>query len=105
MSLTEKILDILPGTGNKKYRAIVGEGPRGEGRSRTIQFGDRRYEQYKDSTGLGLWTKKNHGDKTRRERYFLRHSGERSKRQAIAREIAKSDGKYNAKILSHKFLW
>lgn len=38
-----------------------------------LSFGDKRYEQFKDSTGLGLYSKLNHGDKRRRSLYRKRH--------------------------------
>ena len=70
-----------------------------------IHFGDSRYEQYRDSSGLGIYTHLNHGDKSRRKRYFLRHSGLSSKKEAIKKELKKSKGKLNARILSHIYLW
>lgn len=86
----------------KKYRAIVTE----DGDMyRLIDFGDNRYEQYKDSTKLKLYQSKNHGDKKRRRNYFMRHSGLPDKKVALEKEIKKSKGKYNAKILSHEYLW
>jgi hypothetical protein len=51
----------------KKYMLIY--------KGKTIHFGDSRYSQYRDSTPLKLYKKKDHFDKKRRERYFLRHSG------------------------------
>lgn len=41
----------------------------------SLHFGDDRYEQYKDSTGLGKFSHLDHGDKTRRESYRSRHKG------------------------------
>lgn len=45
---------------NKKYRAILPN-------NKTVDFGDSRYQQYKDTTGLGLYTNKDHLDKERRQ--------------------------------------
>ena len=71
----------------KKYRAIVTE----DGDLyRSIDFGDNRYEQYKDSTKLKLYEKQNHGDKKRRRNYFMRHSGVPDKKEALEKEIKKS---------------
>ena len=56
---------------NKKYNAILIN--RTTGRERRVAFGDSRYQQYKDTTGLGLYTKLDHGDATRREAYRSRH--------------------------------
>lgn len=68
---------------HKKYMAIFATGP-------AIHFGDNRYEQYKDSTHLGLYSHLNHLDKDRRRRYYSRHG------------TAK---KHSAKWFSHKYLW
>ena len=57
-----------------KYTAILIN--KETGRERLISFGHQDYQQYKDSTGLGLYTHKNHGDKDRRERYRERHKGD-----------------------------
>lgn len=73
--------------------------------SRPIHFGDTRYQQYKDSTGLGIYSNFDHMNMRRREMYFLRHSGVYDKDDAIKIELKKSRGKMNAKILSHMFLW
>jgi len=80
----------------KKYRATLTNG-------RTIDFGARGYAQYKDQ--IGKYASKDHGDRARRSRYFKRHSGVSSKAVALAKEKRKSNGKYNAKILSHEKLW
>ena len=40
---------------------------------RTVNFGDIRYEQFKDSTGLGLYTHLDHRDKERKKKYQNRH--------------------------------
>lgn len=87
---------------NKKYVAKV---ENTDGSIKTIHFGDNRYEQYRDSTPLKLYSNKNHGDKKRRSSYFKRHSGTENKSEAIKKEFKKSNGNYNAKILSHKYLW
>ena len=86
----------------KKYRAIVTSD---YDKYRNIDFGDNRYQQYKDSTKLKIYAKLDHGDKKRRKNYFMRHSGVPNKRDALKKEIIASNGKYNAKILSHKYLW
>jgi len=56
---------------NKKYNAVIQN--RQTGRTVKIPFGDSRYEQFKDSTGLGLWSHKDHGDYTRRQAYQERN--------------------------------
>ena len=97
--MREKILTIEKSKAkNKKYRAIVSNGKK----KRVVNFGDNRYEQFKDSTELQLYKHKNHGDKKRRKNYFKRHSGVKTKREALKKE--KGD-KITAKYLSHKYLW
>lgn len=40
-----------------------------------MHFGDTRYQHFKDSTGLKLWSKLDHGDAARRRAYRARHRG------------------------------
>lgn len=49
----------------KKYSVVSPKG-------KTIHFGASNMEQYKDSTGLGLYSHKDHGDKDRQKRYLAR---------------------------------
>ena len=61
-----------------------------------IDFGGIRkdgtpYPQFKDVTGLGLYTKYNTLDKEQRARYYKRHK--------------KTYGKYSADTMSKKYLW
>ena len=72
---------------------------------RKINFGDRRYQQYKDRTPLKLYASKNHFTRRRMRNYFNRHSGTKIRSVAIEKEKKKSNGYYNAKILSHEYLW
>jgi hypothetical protein len=53
----------------KKYDAIIED----KGIIKTISFGALGYQQYKDSTGLKLYSHLDHMDKARRERYRSRH--------------------------------
>lgn len=101
--MIERIVGIkLSKRKGKKYVATVQSK---EGRQRNIHFGARGYEQYKDSTRLRSFSSKDHNSRERRRRYFLRHSGVPDKRSALKKEIKRSRGKYNAKILSHIYLW
>jgi len=59
----------------------------------TIPFGDNRYEQFKDTTGLKLYSNKDHGDKKRRELYRARH----------AKDVR--EGYYSAGYFAMKYLW
>ena len=99
--LKEKIVNFKRGPFPKKYTATIKHGKK----TRKIHFGDRRYQQYKDRTPLGLYSRKNHGERKRMQNYFSRHSGTKKRGEAIKKEIAKSGGLYNAKILSHIYLW
>lgn len=85
----------------KKYVAIVKN--KETQKTRKINFGDSRYEQFKDSTPLKLYASQNHGDKKRRDAYFSRHSGTKNKQEAITKE--KASGLYSAKLLAHIYLW
>lgn len=81
----------------KKYRAVF--------KDYYIDFGDSRYGQFKDSA-LGLYSHLDHLDRKRRKAYFRRFSGVETKGAALASELEKvMGGRYNAKILSHLYLW
>ena len=69
---------------NKKYDAF-------QNGKYVVSFGDKRYQQYKDSTPLHYYSKLNHNDKKRRKLYYARH-GKTAKRGT-------------AKYFSHKYLW
>ncbi len=69
---------------HKKYKAVFKDG------RRSIHFGDIRYQHYKDSTPLQLYSKMNHLDPKRRRLYYIRHG---------------KATKYSAKYFSHKYLW
>ena len=87
----------------KKYTATVRNSY--TGKTRRINFGGLGYPQYKDRTKIGAYSHLDHADRARMGRYFLRHSGTRIRKDAIAKEKAKSGGLYTPKILSHLFLW
>ncbi len=69
---------------NKKYRVYLNNG-------KHVDFGDRRYQHFKDSTPLKLYSHLNHGDVERRHRYYARHN--------------KDYPQYSADWLSKKYLW
>ena len=80
---------------NKKYAIDLIDHKTGK-KIRTINFGGIRkngtpYDQFKDVTGLGVYTKYNTLDKEQRSRYYKRHK--------------KSYGKYSADAMSKKYLW
>lgn len=101
--MNETVIEIKQGKYPKKYTAIVKN--KTTKKTRVLHFGDQRYQQYKDRTKLNLYKQKNHGDRKRMQNYYSRHSGTKNKTDAIKHEIRKSDGYYNSKILSHKYLW
>ena len=101
--MKEIIVEFKKGPFPKKYTAFVKN--KKTKKVRMIHFGDRRYQQYKDRTKLGLYKHKNHGTRKRMRNYFNRHSGTKTRSNAIKKEKRKSRGFYTPKILSHKYLW
>ena len=69
----------------KKYKATFPDGT-------VVNFGQSSYPQYKDSTGLGLYSHKDHGDLARRDNFRKRHN--------CAQKPKKTAG-----YLSCKYLW
>ena len=75
-------------------------------KTRKISFGALGYQQFKDRTPLKLYKKSNHSNKKRQERYYgIFSRGIKNRKKAIEYEEKKSKGYYNAKILSHIYLW
>ena len=104
INMKEKIVNLKKSTiKGKKYTATVKN--INSDKERTLHFGGKGYEQFKDSTGLGHYSHVNHGTLKRKQNYFSRHSGEKTKRKAVIKELKKAKGCYNAKILSHIYLW
>jgi hypothetical protein len=56
---------------------------------KNVHFGDTRYQHFKDSTPLKLYSNLDHNDLTRKDNFYKRH--------------ANNDGP--ASLLSKKFLW
>ena len=52
---------------NKKYMVTTPSG------KKIVHFGDTRYQHYRDSTGLKLYSNLDHLDKKRRDNYRTRH--------------------------------
>jgi len=78
-------------TKNKKYDAVLIN--KATKKEKRIPFGASDYEQYKDSTSLGLYSSKDHNDKKRRDLYRLRH------------EKYLRSGFYSASYFSYFYLW
>ena len=78
---------------NKKYDAILMN--RDTGKNVRVPFGDSRYEQFRDNTGLGLFSHMDHGDNIRKRNYWDRHR----------REINDGIDNYTAGSFALKYLW
>lgn len=76
-------------TKNKKYDAILRHTT---GRIKRIPFGDKRYEHFRDSTGLGIYSNLDHGDRKRQINYLKRHANT-------------SDNLYSSSYFSANYLW
>ena len=76
----------------KKYDAILEDVK--TKRTQRVPFGSRQplYQQYKDSTGLKLYSRLDHGDEERRKNYLARHEKTRHK-------------KFSPSWFSWQFLW
>ena len=102
--MKEKIIKFEKSPINgKKYRAFVRDYK--TKRVRHIDFGASDYQQYKDRVPLKLYAHNDHGTRKRMRNYFNRHSGTPIRSKAIEKERKNSKGYYNAKILSHEYLW
>jgi len=101
--MKETIIKFEKGKQKKKYTATVRH--KSTKKTRKLSFGHKDYQQYRDSTPLGLYKGRDHGDRKRMQRYYSRHSGTKRRGEAIKKEKIKSDGLYTPKILSHIYLW
>lgn len=75
---------------NKKYDAIIYNIK--TKKYKRVSFGDNRYQQYKDTTGLGLYSHLDHLDNDRKIRYRKRHEKTYQRR-------------YTPSFFSWNFLW
>lgn len=78
---------------NKKYMVKTPSG-------RWIHFGSRDMQQFNDSTGLGLYSHLNHGDKERQRLYLARAKGIKDKNGNLTWNNPESPNYYSV-----KFLW
>jgi hypothetical protein len=78
---------------DKKYDAVLQN--KQTNREVRVPFGAIGYEQFRDSTGLGLYTKDNHGDKNRKRNYRSRHS----------KEMASFKEFYSPGFFAMRYLW
>jgi hypothetical protein len=79
----------------KKYKAALRN--KKTGKNTYVHFGDKRYEQYKDTTDLKLYSKQDHNDKKRRDAYLKRHN------KTIA--AGSPPVAYSAAYFAKRFLW
>jgi len=77
-------------TRGKKYDAIIQDIT--TKRTQTVPFGAQGYEQYRDDTGLGIYTRYNHLDPKRKKNYLSRHANTMTK-------------KWSPSYFSAKYLW
>ena len=54
---------------------------------RNVNFGDNRYEHYKDSTPLKLYSHLNHNDLERRRLFHTRHKNNTGPASMLAKEF------------------
>ena len=90
-----KFIGFEKGSYPKKYNAILQN--RETKREVKVPFGDRNLPQYKDSTGLGLYTKKNTLDKNKRRQFRARFSG--------LKQSQNWNKEFTSLYFSWRFLW
>lgn len=81
---------------NRKGKKYMVKSPSGK----IIHFGSSKMQQFRDSTGLGLYSHLDHNDETRRKRYLARAKGIKNKKG----ELTWND-KNSANYYSVHFLW
>ena len=75
---------------NKKLRTVVN--------GKTIDFGDTRYQHFKDKTGL--YKNLDHGDKKRRDNYLSRTSNQKDGNGNLTK-----DNPLSANFHARRILW
>ena len=76
----------------KKYSVTTPSGKK-------IHFGSSAMQHYKDSTGVGAWSHKNHGDADRRKSYLARAKGIKNKAGQLTWKDRESPNYYSVKYL------
>jgi hypothetical protein len=79
----------------KKYDAILEN--KETGRQVRVRFGDRNLPQFKDTTGLGLYRKKDTNDKNKRRQFRARFSATKQRQDF--------KNYYSPMYFSWNFLW
>ena len=67
------------------------------GRKKTVHFGDRKMEHFKDKSGI--WKSKDHGDEQRRKNYLSRSGGIKSKDGSLTKNDPFSPNYHSRRIL------
>ena len=74
---------------NKKLRVVVD--------NKTIDFGDTRYQHFKDKTGI--WKSLDHNDPVRRKNYLTRSAGIKNKNGKLTKDDPTSPNYHSIRIL------
>ena len=77
---------------DKKYKVYYN--------NKWIHFGNKNYQHYKDSTGLGIYSHLDHNDKKRQANYLARAKGIKTKDGKLTWNDPES-----ANFYSVKYLW
>lgn len=83
-----KYMIVPPVRKNKKYSVLIFKDNKWR---HLLSFGDSRYQHYKDTTPLKLWSHLDHNDEERRKNYYARHGY--------------TDNMMTAKWFSNTYLW
>jgi len=76
---------------NKMYNAVIMR--KSDNKIIKIPFGDKRYENYRDKTGIDAYPHLIHGDESRRTKYKQRH------------KVYLRDGYWSPSHFSYYYLW
>jgi len=79
---------------DKKLMVVVEK----DGKKKTVHFGARKMEHFKDKTGI--WASKNHGDKDRRKNFLTRSAGIKNKSGGLTK-----DDPFSSNFHARKILW
>ena len=81
--MRELIVNFERGKQKKKYMVHLKD--KKTKKVRTLSFGHKDYQQFKDRTKLQLYKHLNHGERKRMRNYYSRHSGVKTRKAGIAR--------------------
>lgn len=78
---------------DKKLMVVVEK----DGKKKTVHFGSRKMEHFKDRTGI--WKSKDHGDKDRRKNFLTRSAGIKNKSGGLTKDDPFSPNYHARRIL------